>query len=51
MQKHRRMTFCIIWFSILVLPAGCAGLLFKNYGEISPNKEVTKAFETYQINT
>ncbi len=34
-----------------MLSAGCAGSLFKNYGEISPNQEVTKAFETDQINT
>jgi len=51
MKKLWRRTFCFIWFSMLVLSAGCAGSLFKNYGEISLNKEVTNAFETYQINT
>jgi fructose 1,6-bisphosphatase len=40
-----------MWLSILMLSAGCAGSLFMNYGKISPNMEVTNAFETYQINT
>ena len=51
MQKRWRITFCFMWFSILILSAGCAGSLFMNYGKITPNMEVTKAFETYQINT
>ena len=49
MQKQGKITFCIMWVS-LVLFIGCAGSLFKNYGEISPDMRVTKAFETYQIN-
>jgi hypothetical protein len=51
MQKHWRSTFCFIWFLILMLFSGCAGSLFMNYGKISPDMEVTNAFETSQINT
>ncbi|OHE27812.1 MAG: hypothetical protein A3J94_08930 [Syntrophus sp. RIFOXYC2_FULL_54_9] len=30
--------------------AACSGSLFRNYGRINPNNEVTQAFEGYRVN-
>jgi hypothetical protein len=35
---------------IIILSSGCAGSLFKNYGKITPDGNVTNAFDAYQIN-
>lgn len=38
---------CIL---IIFLSSGCTGSLFKNYGRITPDGNVTNAFEKYQVN-
>ena len=38
---------CIL---IIFLSSGCTGSLFKNYGKITPDGNVTNAFEKYQVN-
>ncbi len=43
----------IRFFLLVALCLGataCAGHLFKNYGRIDPSSEVTRAFESYQVN-
>jgi hypothetical protein len=42
------------FFLILILclsTVACSGSLFRNYGRINPNGEVTRAFEDYQVNS
>jgi hypothetical protein len=42
------------FFLILIMclsTAACSGSLFRNYGRINPDGDVTKAFEGYQVNS
>jgi len=41
-----------IWLLLAVClsATACANPLFRNYGQINPSNEVTRAFEAYQIN-
>jgi hypothetical protein len=52
--KVERMNFersCLCLTACLCLAlAACPASLLRNYGGISPNREVTKAFEEYQVN-
>ena len=50
MPKHWKIAFCAISALILIVSAGCAGTLFKNYGSIVPDGRVTDAFDKYQVN-
>jgi hypothetical protein len=46
-----RRNSCFYLILILCLStAACSASLFRNYGQINPNGEVTRAFEGYQIN-
>jgi len=51
MKKRWRINFYVLCMVIVVTSAGCTGLLVKrNYGRITPDRNATIAFETYQIN-
>lgn len=50
MQKYLRTIHCVMRVLIILLSSGCAGSLFKNYGRITPDGNVTNAFEKYQVN-
>ncbi len=49
MNVRRIGRFCLIL--ILCLSAAGCGSLFRNYGRITPNTEVTQAFEGYRVNS
>ena len=49
MNIGRSGRFCLIL--ILCLGAAGCGSLFRNYGRITPNREVTQAFEGYRVNS
>ena len=42
--------FCLI-LALCLSMAACSGSLFRNYGRINPNGEVTQAFEGYRVNS
>jgi len=50
MQKHLRIIHCVMCILIIFLSSGCSGSLFKNYGRITPDGNVTNDFEKYQVN-
>jgi hypothetical protein len=50
MTSIRNIRFYLLPALCLSIMA-CTGTLFKNYGRIDPSREVTRAFESYQVNT
>ncbi len=50
MQKRLRIIHCVACVLIIFLSSGCTGSFFKNYGRITPDGNVTNAFEKYQVN-
>jgi hypothetical protein len=50
MSLKRKSGFYLILMLCLCTVA-CAGSLFRNYGRINPNEEVTRALESYQVNS
>lgn len=52
MNGRRSGCFYLILILMLCLSAAaCSGSLFRNYGRINPNGEVTQAFEGYRVNS
>ena len=49
MSLRRNSRFYLI-LALCLSMAACSSFLFRNYGRITPNWEVTKAFEGYQVN-
>lgn len=49
MESRRHIFFCLL-FAVCLSAAACTGHFFRNYGRIDPSSEVTRAFETYQVN-
>ena len=49
MSLRRNSRFYLILI-LCLSTAACSASLFRNYGRISPNGEVTRAFEGYQVN-
>ena len=48
---NRRRIGCLYLLLMLCLSvAACSGSLFRNYGRINPNGDVTQAFESYRVN-
>jgi len=50
MQKKRKIILYALCILSLLPCAGCATMLFKNYGSIVPDGRVTDAFDKYQVN-
>jgi hypothetical protein len=50
MKKYLRIIHYVMCILIILLSSGCTGSFFKNYGRITPNGNVTNAFEKYQVN-
>jgi hypothetical protein len=50
MNKQLKIIRCVMCILIVFLSFGCAGSLLKNYGRITPDGNVTNAFEKYQVN-
>jgi hypothetical protein len=50
MRKSLSTISCMAGIVVLLFCMGCTGTFFKNYGGIAPDRDATKAFETYQIN-
>jgi len=50
MHKHWKINLYLMCILIVLPSVGHASTLFKNYGKIIPDVNVTKTFETYQIN-
>ncbi len=51
MKKRWGINFYVMCIVIIATSAGCTSLLVKrNYGRITPDRNATIAFETYQIN-
>jgi hypothetical protein len=50
MKKHWRITFYVMCILIVLPSVACTSSLFKNYGKITPDRDASKAFESYQIN-
>jgi hypothetical protein len=50
MKKHWRITFYLMCILIVLPSVACTSSLFKNYGKITPDRDASKAFESYQIN-
>jgi hypothetical protein len=50
MKKHWKIPLYVMCILIVLPSVGYASSLFKNHGKIIPDGNVTKAFETYQIN-
>jgi len=50
MSLRRNSRFYLILI-LCLSTAACSASLFRNYGRINPNGEVTKAFEGYQVNS
>jgi len=50
MNKHLRIIHCVVYILIFFSSSGCTGSLYKNYGRITPDSNVTNAFDAYQIN-
>ena len=48
--KAIRKIITVICVFLLLSFFGCAGLYFGNYGKITPDRNVTQAFETYRVN-
>lgn len=51
MKKHWKTTFYVMCILIVLPSVAFTSSLFKNYGKITPDRDATKAFETYQINS
>lgn len=51
MKKHWSITFYAMCILILLPLVACTSSLYKNYGNITPDREATKDFETFQINS
>jgi len=49
MSLRRNSRFYLILI-LCLCTAACSASLFRNYGQISPNGAVTRAFEGYQVN-
>lgn len=50
MQKKWKIILYALCILILFPCAGCATMLFKNYGSIVPDGHVTDAFDKYRVN-
>ena len=50
MKKHWKIPLYVMCILIVLPSVGYASSLFKNHGKIIPDSNVTKMFETYQIN-
>ncbi len=49
MYTKRNARFYLL-LAVCLSAVACTGTLFKNYGRIDANKEITRAFESYQVN-
>jgi len=49
-MKTRRSILFYLVLTVCMSTLACTGQLFKNYGRINPNDEVTQAFASYQVN-
>ena len=47
----RRISRFYLILMLCLSTAACSGSLFRNYGRISPDTDVTQAFEGYQVNS
>lgn len=50
MKRHRRINLYATCILIMLTSTACTSSLYKNYGKITPDREATRNFETYQIN-
>jgi hypothetical protein len=46
----KRNTRFYLLLAVCLSTVACSGTLFKNYGRIDANKEITRAFESHQVN-
>ncbi|MCX5905814.1 MAG: hypothetical protein NTY64_01125, partial [Deltaproteobacteria bacterium] len=49
MTKSLRTILSVAGIATLLFCVGCMGAVYKNYGQITPDEKVTKAFESYQL--
>jgi hypothetical protein len=49
MKKNGKFIFYIIFGAVLLL-TGCSTIMFKNWGSIRPDTDMTNNFEKFQIN-
>jgi hypothetical protein len=46
----KRKSGMLLFVALCVALTACTGQIFRNYGGIDPNREVTNAFERYEVN-